>query len=194
MLAGDPALIAAVRPYQPQFRFLLDDLGALILDELAARSLHALGRLVQLAFWSSRSMERLKNAAPFMRAVAEALDRDGRTRELLVQLFAYLWRASPPDVAAEDIRSILLEVAGPQGAEDVVNAAEQLMEQGEQRGLRRAIAAALSARSVALSEVGRARLASCSDVAVLTRWVTRAVTAASEAEVFGGSDAPDGAR
>jgi hypothetical protein len=190
LLAGDPALLAAVRPYQPQFRFLLDDLGALTLDELAARSVHALGRLVQLAFWSSRSMERLKNAAPFMRAVAEALERDGRTRELLVQLFAYLWRASPPDVAAEDIRSILLEVAGPQGAEDVVNAAQQLIEQGRAEGLRAAISTALVTRSLSLSELGRARLAACNDGPTLTRWLARAITAGTEAEVFASESAP----
>ena len=96
------------------------------------------------------------------------------------------------------VRSILLEVAGPQGAEDVVNAAEQLIEQGRTEGraegrvegLRAGVAAALVARAVPLSELGRARLASCTDIAMLTRWLTRAVTAASEAAVFGGSDAP----
>jgi predicted transposase YdaD len=86
-----------------------------------------------------------------------------------------------------------------------MNAAEQLIQQGraegeqkgEQRGLERGleglrtgVAAALSARAMPLSEMGRARLASCVDVATLTRWLTRAVTAASEADVFAGSDAP----
>jgi predicted transposase/invertase (TIGR01784 family) len=192
LLAGDPEFLAAVQPYQPMFRFLLDDLGALTLEELADRSLHALGRLVQLAFWSSRSMERLTQAAPLMRAVAEALERDGRTRELLVQLFAYLWRVAPPDVATADIRSILLEAAGPVGAEDVVNAGQQLIEQGRVEGeregvrkaLRDAIARVLDARAIKLSEVGRARLAASTDAAVLTRWLERAATATTEAVVF----------
>jgi hypothetical protein len=35
-----------------------------------------------------------------------------------------------------------------------------------------------------LSELGRARVASCSDVATLTAWLERAATAKSEAEVF----------
>ena len=84
-------------------------------------------------------------------------------------------------------------VAGPLGAEDVVNAAEQLIEQGRTEGLaglRAGITAALVARAVPLSEVGRARLASCADIAVLTRWLTRAVTAESEAAVFANIDAP----
>ena len=79
-----------------------------------------------------------------------------------------------------------------------MNAAEQLIAEGEQRGqqkgrldgLRTAITTALSARAVHLSEVGCARLASCTDAATLTRWVARAVTAASEAEVFGASEPP----
>jgi hypothetical protein len=184
ILAGDATFLDAVRPYQPSFGFLLDDLGALPLEELATRSLHALGRLVQLAFWSSRSMDRLASAAPLMRAVAEALERDGRTRALLLQLFAYLWRAAPPDVAAEDIRGILLQVAGSQGAEDVVNAAQELIEQGRAEGLRDAIANVLAARALPLSDIGRARLAATKDIGVLGRWLTRAATANAEAEVF----------
>jgi len=39
-----------------------------------------------------------------------------------------------------------------------------------------------------LSELGRARLASRADVAVLTQWLTRAVTATSEADAFAGAD------
>jgi hypothetical protein len=113
MLDADPALLDAVRPFQPMFRFVLDDLTALSLEDLAARALHALGRLVQLAFWSSRSMDRLETAAPLMGAIAGTLTRDARTRALLTQLYAYLWRAAPPDVAADDIRGILLRVAGP---------------------------------------------------------------------------------
>ena len=81
-----------------------------------------------------------------------------------------------------------------------MNAAEQLieqgraqgraagLEQGEAKGLRAAITHVLAARSLALSELGRARLTSCADVAVLTAWVEHAATAVSEAEVFVGAD------
>lgn len=79
-----------------------------------------------------------------------------------------------------------------------MNAAEQLIEQGRAEGLERGrveglrtgILAALSARAVILSEVGRARIASGSDVPTLTRWLTRSVTAATEADVFASSEAP----
>ena len=68
--------------------------------------------------------------------------------------------------------------------------AKRYVAQGRVEGLRAAIATALSARSLALSEVGRARLAACGDEATLTRWLARAVTASSEGDVFGGSEAP----
>jgi predicted transposase/invertase (TIGR01784 family) len=202
MLDASPELLEAARPYQPHFRFVLDDLSALSLDELAARTLHALGRLVQMALWSSRSMDRLQHAAPLMGAISSTLVRDARTKELLLQLYQYLWHGAPADVAVEDIRSILFTVAGPHGAEDVVNAAQQLIEQGRAEGradwlergraegLRDAITHVLIARTLPLSEASRARLTSCADVAVLTGWLKRAATAVSEAEVFADADSP----
>jgi hypothetical protein len=133
-----------------------------------------------------------------MRAVAATLVRDERTRALLTQLFVYVLSTAPADVEAGAIRAMLLDVAGPDGQEDVVNAAEQLIAEGERRGLERgraeglraAITTALSARSLSLSDVGRARLGSCTDVAILTQWLARAVTASSEADVFARESAP----
>jgi hypothetical protein len=46
------------------------------------------------------------------------------------------------------------------------------------------VTATLAARELALSDLGRARLAACSDITVLTAWVTSAATAATEADVF----------
>jgi len=91
---------------------------------------------------------------------------------------------------------MLLEVAGPEGEEDVMNAGEQLIAEGERRGLERgraeglhvAITHVLSARALPLSELGRARLVACTDVATLTRWLERAATATSEAQVFASAD------
>ena len=126
-----------------------------------------------------------------MRAVTSTLARDERTRALLRQLFLYVLSTAPPDVDASAIRTILLDVAGPDGEEDVMNAADQLRQEGRAEGraegLRVAIVSVLGVRSVALSEVGRARVASCADVATLTRWLERAKTATDEAEVFASS-------
>ena len=193
ILDASPELLAAVGPYQPLFRFVLDDLAPLSLEALSSRKLHALALLVQMAFWTSRSLVRLQDAAPRMGAIVSELARDTRARMLLIQLYVYLLRDGPLEVEAEEVRTILQQIAGPHGQEDIVNAGERLIEQGraeglakgEAKGLRAAVAATLSARGLALSERGKARLAACSDVTVLTAWVTSAVTAATEADVFG---------
>jgi predicted transposase/invertase (TIGR01784 family) len=187
MLDADVELLEATRPFQPHFRFVLDDLATLSIEALAARTLHALARLVQLAFWSSRSFERLLAAEPLMRAVASTLTRDERTRALLLQLYQYVYLAAPPEVEQERIRTILLGIAGPEGKEDVVNAGEMLIEQGREQGraaLRSALIEILAARSVPISEMGRARIAACTDVELLAKWHHRAITATKEADVF----------
>jgi hypothetical protein len=190
-----------------------------------------LALLVELAFWSSRSLGRLEAAAPRMAALIATLSRDARARALLTQLYVYLLRAAPPEVEDDEVRVILEQIAGPGGREDIMNAGERLIEQGRVeglakgqaeglakgrvegqaeglakgqaeglakgrvegqaeglakglQGLRTAIVAALSARGLSVSVAGQARIASCSDVETLTRWLASAVTAAVEADVF----------
>jgi hypothetical protein len=205
VLDASPDLLAAVGPYQPLFRFVLDDLAPLSLEALSSRKLHALALLVEMAFWASRSLERLRDAAPRMGAIVAELAHDARARMLLTQLYVYLLRDAPADVETEHVRAILEQIAGPLGKEEIVNAGERLIEQGraeglakgqaeglakghaegQAEGLRAAVAVTLAARGLGLSDRGRARLTACSDVAVLTEWVTCAVTAATEADVFG---------
>jgi predicted transposase YdaD len=200
MIDASPDLVDAARPYLPLFRFMLDDLAVLSLEALSSRTLHALARLVQMAFWSSRSFDRLRAAAPLMHRIVATLVRDTRTRGLLEQLYVYLLLAARTDVAVEEVRTILFEIAGPQGEGDVMNAGEQLIEQGRAEGerkgraegerkgradgLRFAIAAAFEARAMPFSEEGRARLEACADLEMLMRWSAAAVTAASEADLF----------
>ena len=45
LLDASPALLEAARPYLPLFRFVLDDLGPLSAEAIAARPLHELARL-----------------------------------------------------------------------------------------------------------------------------------------------------
>ena len=157
MLDASPELLEASRPFLPHFRFLLDDLAVLSLDALSSRTLKALTRLVQLAFWSSRSFERLQDAAPLMQQVTATLSRDASTRALLEQLSIYLLRAAQPDVDVRDVRTILFEVAGPHGGEDVMNAAEPLIQQGRAEGLERGLDGLGTSRG--MSEAARRRRA-----------------------------------
>ena len=200
VLDAGPELLAAVGPFQPLFRFVLDDLAPLSLEALSSRKLHALALLVEIAFWASRPLGRLQDAAPRMGAMVAGLTRDARARTLLTQLYVYLLRDAAPDVETEEVRAILKQIAGPAGEEDIMNAGDRLIEQGRAEGLARgqaegivkgqaeglrvAIAAMLAARGLGPSELGKARLGACFDIALLTTWVTCAMTAATEADVF----------
>ncbi len=198
-LDASKELLAAARPFLPLFRFVLDDLATASLEALSSRTVHALARLVAMAFWSSRSMHRLRAAAPFMAEIGATLERNERTRELLTQLYVYLLRAAQPDVEVEEVRTILMQVGGPLGQEDIVNAGETLIEQGRVEGLARgraeglaqglaegrakAILRVLTARGVAVPTQVREQILGCSDLGVLERWLDRAVTATIAAEV-----------
>jgi len=96
MFDASPELVEATRPFLPHFRFLLDDLAEVSLDALSARVLSTLTHLVQMALWSSRSFERLQEAAPRMRELSATLPRDERSRALLAQLYTYLLRRYRP--------------------------------------------------------------------------------------------------
>ena len=184
MLAAPSELVEATRPFVPHFRFLLDDLMRASAAELANRSLAPLPRLVQLALWASRSFTRLESAKGFMREIVAALARDRRTRTLLEQVFRYMIRTSPADIERETMTAILLEVAGPEGREGVLNLEERLIEQGRVEGLRAGIFAILRTRGIALTDSGHSRIEACANPNALTRWLSRAATAASEDEIF----------
>jgi hypothetical protein len=126
MLDASPELLEASRPFVPHFRFVLDDLAVLEPAALASRTLAVWPRLVQLALWASRSFPRLRRAAPFMRLLTASLARDERTRALLTQLFLYVLVTASPDVDVQQIRTILLEVAGPEREEDIMNILREL--------------------------------------------------------------------
>jgi hypothetical protein len=194
MLDASPDLLAAARRFQPMFAFVLDDLAVLTAESILSRGLHALARLVQLGLWA-RTRGKLESAVPAMRTVARSLARDARTRALLTQFYVYLWRTAPPEVEDHEIRAILLDVAGANGAEEVMNAGDRLIAQGREQGLvglRGGITTAVTARGLRLSDLGQARIASCNDIATLTTWLARAVTASSEADIFadGGAASP----
>ena len=94
-----PAELASIlvpelpQPHFVTLRFALDDLRSLSVEQLAARTLDAYGRLVQMAFWSARSFTRLAEAAPHMQVIASSLRHDpaaslqpqGATNHLFLQ-------------------------------------------------------------------------------------------------------------
>lgn len=64
--------------------------------------------------------------------------------------------------------------------------AAQVQTQAAHTALREGIVALLGTRGITCSSEAQARLSSCSDVATLQRWLLKATTAGTEAEVFSG--------
>jgi hypothetical protein len=126
-----------------------------------------------------------------MKQIAAHTGDDASTRALLAQFYLYLFQTADADVDARDVRTILLEIARPEEHENIMNAGEQLIAQGIERGRaegtvapRSAITNILAARSIPLSDLGQARLASCGDRSTLSAWTARAAVAASESDIF----------
>ncbi|WP_394821197.1 hypothetical protein [Pendulispora albinea] len=81
-------------------------------------------------------------------------------------------------------------------AEDIAEATEKGMEKGIEKGMEKgmekgqatgqakAVVAVLEARQIHVPDDARDRILACSDLAVLERWVRRAVTVASVDELF----------
>lgn len=61
---------------------------------------------------------------------------------------------------------------------------EEGREEGLLREARRALDLVLGARGITLSDVGRARVEACEDVATIERWLARAVTVSGEDDLF----------
>ncbi|WP_394843657.1 Rpn family recombination-promoting nuclease/putative transposase [Pendulispora brunnea] len=143
MFDASSSAIEATREFIPHFRYILDDLTALSVEVLAGRTIHVLGRLVQIALWTSSSLERFEQAAPLMQQLARVTTRDAATRTLLTRLYVYLLQVLR-DVDARAVYDKLVEIAGPEGKEDVMTAAEQLMAKGMADGLAKGMADGLA--------------------------------------------------
>jgi hypothetical protein len=61
---------------------------------------------------------------------------------------------------------------------------EELEAKGMARGMAKAVFALLSARGIALDDVDRERVASCTDHATLDRWILRAASATDARALF----------
>jgi predicted transposase YdaD len=189
LLEADGDLLEALRPHVPCFSFALDDLSVARDDELRGRAMSALGRV---ALWC------LKRA----RGGDDLSDELARWRELLAEIL----RAPNGVAALASVLSYLLEVSqtpperlrvltrslGPRAEEAYMTGAQILREEGrregraegEARGKAQAVLAVLEARGLRVSDEQRARIAGCTDLDELERWVRKAVTVKTAGALF----------
>lgn len=182
----DEATWSALEPHLPRFTLLLDDLSAERDEALRKRVLlPALARLSLLSLkWSSRSgdvLEDLQRCAALVEEVAAAPNGVAA----LSALVSYLLEVS--QVAPAHLASFFRQL-GPRTEEAYMTGAQILRDEGraegEARGEARALLRVLDRRGITLSEVERARIERCVDIAQLERWLDRALLASSSADLF----------
>ena len=192
-------VLAAVAPHVPQFRFVLDDLAERSDAELRARALQALGILALLLMRHAREKQDLlhyvREWADLFRQVWQAPNG----REALGMLVRYVVLVSER-TKIQDLARTLVPVLGDAAGEVVMTEGERLIQLGEARGEARgraegeargraqgrsaALLAVFSARALPISPELRERIAACTDIALLDKWIARAATSASAAEAL----------
>ena len=198
LLDVDKTTLADVAPYVPRFRFILEDISHETDEELRARAITALARL---SLWCLRHA----------REPWELVDRLGAWLDLvrevrgaphgvaaLVLIMRYIFATNEPD-KPEELVARLLAAVGNEGKEEIMTAADQLMErgreqgiqlglkqgleQGLERGRREMLLDLLHERFGKLPDAAVARV-TAADAAELQAWSKRVLTAPGLDDVF----------
>jgi hypothetical protein len=181
----DPAALASFAPFLPSFRFILDDLRVASDASLRARAMSALGRLTLFCLrHASEPDEIVRRMTRWLLLLREIRGTPGGS-DALELIWRYIFTVSAPPVP-EDLVERLVLVVGEESKEEIVTAAEQLMERGreevrkEQRDM---VLALLGARFGTLPAAIAGRVGAAGP-AQLKRWAIRVLTAASLSDVL----------
>jgi len=184
MLDADAELLAALGPYIPRFRFLLDDLSKQTDGDLRARTrMTAGGRVAILS---------LKHGRDQVAVRIQVLSPDGRApaaRDVLASVLRYILETSRAEPAT--LRELLARQVGREAAEEIMTTAEMLRREGEARGeargkvqgKREALLLQLRHRFGRLPAVATARIENAA-AGELDVWFGRVLTAASLDDVL----------
>ncbi|MBI5497726.1 MAG: Rpn family recombination-promoting nuclease/putative transposase [Deltaproteobacteria bacterium] len=201
-----PTMLNALRDQVPDFTFILDDLSAVSDEDLRARAMSALAKLVLLSFKHARGEDDDFAAlyGQWVDVVRGVWAQDGR--EAFGAVVRYALRVSERTTH----EALTRQVAGLLGAEAkevIMTEGERLIEQGRQRGLqqglnqglqqglnqglqqglnqglRRAVLRVLTSRFGALPEHARQRIEAAGE-AELDRWTERVAGATRLEDVF----------
>jgi predicted transposase/invertase (TIGR01784 family) len=193
LLDVDQATLADVAPYVPHFQFLLEDISHETDEALRARAITALARL---SLWCLRHA----------REPWELVDRLGAWLDLvrevrgaphgvaaLVRIMRYIFATNEPDQPEALVRRLLAAV-GEEGKEEIMTAADQLIERGREQGLKQGLE---QGRREVLLDLLRERFGALPDAAAvrvtaagmteLQAWSKRVLRASTLDDVFAGS-------
>jgi hypothetical protein len=162
-------------PHIPTFGFLLDDLHARSDASLRRRAMTALGRLSLFCLRHASAPDEIVRRLAGWLALLRELQGAPGGREALELMWRYVFAVSAPP-RPEDLVEQLLLVVGEESKEEIVTAAEQLMQRGAERERREMLLEQLQARFGTLTKSVEARVRDA-DAAQLKRWLLRVVTA-----------------
>ncbi|MFO0592873.1 MAG: Rpn family recombination-promoting nuclease/putative transposase [Polyangiaceae bacterium] len=126
-------LRAAVAPYTPSFRILLNDVSHTTDEELRSRAISALDKLVLACFRHARDMRALLvNLAAWSATFTEVRSAPDGMRAIAYVL-RYMFGAAR-DMEPDEVRVLVEGMADPVVSEEIVSLAKKLKDQGRQEG------------------------------------------------------------
>jgi predicted transposase YdaD len=177
----------------PRFEYRVDDLTAERAEALMARPGPPLVRLALLALRYGRT-EELAERLPSWEALLVQLQAGPNGFEALGVLFHYLLLVGAQGSRLATV-DMLRTMVGPQQTEELMlrwneeyfeRGRQQGVTQGKAEGKAEALLQVLAARGLHVDDTARHRILSCTDLAILDRWLTQALKATSLPEVFDG--------
>jgi putative YhgA-like transposase len=184
--------VPELAPLVPDFEILVDDLVKQPDEALKQRPLALFPKVV---LWVLRDARTIQRFYEHLVAWAEELARlSVESPEDAATVSRYILRVAG-DEPFETLQKRIIEVA-PAMEQPMATAAEQLIQEGvrrgeakgkaegEAKGKAESILAIFEERRLAISAEQRGRILECKDVLELDRWLRKAVTAQSVAELF----------
>jgi hypothetical protein len=182
LLDADEDTLSAVASHVPRFRFLLEDISHETDEALRARAITALARL---SLWCLRHArepwELVDRLGAWMDLVREVRGAPHGSAALAL-IMRYIFATNEPGRPDELVKRLLAAV-GAEGKEEIMTAAEQLMERGREQERRGMLLKQLHRRFGVLPDSVVARVAAA-DMAELDTWSMNLLSAPVLDDVF----------
>jgi predicted transposase/invertase (TIGR01784 family) len=189
LLDVDAATLADITPHVPCFQFVLEDISHESDEVLRARAITALARLSLWCLRHAREPWELVDRLDAWVDLVREVRRAPHGLAALVLIMRYIFATNEPNKPEELVRR-LLAAMGEEGKEEIMTAADQLMERGREQGIK------LGRREMLLDQL-RERFGALSDAVVaqvtaagvteLQAWSKRVLTAPALDDVFAGN-------
>jgi hypothetical protein len=181
LYAIDGARRPMLQPYLLDFEYALDDLTAVSEAELRARAMTTAAKVALFCLKRARVAEDMVTELEGWLDALREIEAAPNGRAAIISVLTYVLRVSRTPL--ERIRHVA-RALGAKSEDAMMSTLEELIEEGKAKSKAEDLLAILEARGLPISEAERSRILTCTAVSTLGRWVVRAVTAATTAEVL----------